>query len=343
MRKMKTTMSIQRIRVTIQIVFVVICIWMGIQFHFFVRFLESNGTTMFAARPPGVEGFLPISSLMSLYYTALSGELHPAHPAGLVLLITFLLISIVFGKSFCGWICPIGFMSESVGEFGHRVFKHKFKIIKWLDYALRSLKYLLLGFFLWAILSMSAGDLKLFLDMPYNLMADIKMYQFFADISWTAVMVIAALLLLSIIFQGFWCRYLCPYGALLGILGVLSPQKIRRNPHTCINCGKCARVCPAYLPVDQVKTVVSDECLTCLNCVGVCPVPDTLHLTNILTRRMWKPISVAITIVAIFVLLTGAARLAGYWHNQIPLETYLELYPSVKNLGHPTGVEELHQ
>ena len=70
------------------------------------------------------------------------------------------------------------------------------------------------------------------------------MYYFFAEITPFALTVIVGLVLLSIPIRGFWCRYLCPYGALLGILSLLSPQKIKRNPTTCIDCGKCAKVCP---------------------------------------------------------------------------------------------------
>ena len=79
------------------------------------------------------------------------------------------------------------------------------------------------------------------------------MYYFFAEITPFALTVIVGLVLLSLLIRGFWCRYLCPYGALLGILSLLSPQKIKRNPTTCIDCGKCAKVCPSFIKVDKVR------------------------------------------------------------------------------------------
>ncbi len=74
------------IRLVVQVSFAALCIWIGIEFYFFVEYLESGGATGAAYRPPGVEGFLPISSLMSLYYFLLTGNIHAAHPAGMFIL-----------------------------------------------------------------------------------------------------------------------------------------------------------------------------------------------------------------------------------------------------------------
>jgi polyferredoxin len=187
-------------------------LWIGVEFYLFTTFLESGGNSTFYERPPGVEGFLPISSMMSLYYFFLSGNIHPAHPAGLVIFVAILLVSFVFGKSFCSWICPIGFISEAIGDFGEKIqkklFKTRIKMPRFLDYPLRSLKYLILAFFAHSIFfSMSELALKYFLDSPYNIISDVKMYYFFAEISQFSIIVIAVLFLLSIVFRNFWCRY----------------------------------------------------------------------------------------------------------------------------------------
>jgi len=65
------------------------------------------------------------------------------------------------------------------------------------------------------------------MSTPYGLVADVKMLNFLRDIGQTAAIVIGLLVLLSMLIQNFWCRYLCPYGALLGITSLLSPVKIR--------------------------------------------------------------------------------------------------------------------
>jgi polyferredoxin len=328
----------------VQLAVVLLCIWIGVEFHYFVQFLESGGEALFVERPPGVEGFLPISSLMSIYYFVLSGGIHPAHPAGMFILLSILIMSIVFGKSFCSWICPAGFLSEYLGEFGRKIFRRKLRLPRLFDYPLRSLKYLILVFFTYSIfVLMDEQSLKQFLDSPYNLVADVKMYYFFAELSRFGLIVLSILIVGSIVLRNFWCRYLCPYGALLGILSILSPHKIKRNAANCIDCGKCAVACPSNIKVDKVLTVVSDECTACQNCIDVCPVANTLDMKSIVVGRRVPKMAVGITTVAIFLAVIGAAMLAGQWQNDVTPEEYLHHQEYVKSYGHPTGPAEIEE
>ncbi len=329
---------IQKYRFLIQLCFAALCIWIGYDFFRFAHFLEMNGNAEFFNRPPGVDGFLPISSMMSFYYFISTGIIHPAHPAGMFIFLAIVLASIVFGKSFCSWLCPIGFISELVGDFGEKIFKRKLKLPKWIDIPLRSLKYFLLGFLLYAVfVLMDLVAVKAFLDSPYNQVADLKMYYFFADISKTTLIVIGSLFVLSIFIRNFWCRFLCPYGALLGLFSFLSPNKIKRNPVTCIDCGLCAKACPSSIKVDKVITVLSDECNTCLSCVDACPVEDTLDLKFILTKKKISKKIVAIGVVSIFMAVTGFAMITGHWQNNISKDEYLVHYKLMDTYGHPTG------
>ncbi len=325
--------------------FVFLSVWIGIQFHFFVRWLQSGGMAPYVSRPAGVEGYLPISSLMNLYYYVLSGNIHPFHPAGLFIFTGIVGMSLVFGKSFCSWACPIGTISEYIGEFGEKLMRKlfnrgTFNLPKFLDYPMRSLKYFIFAFFAYSIFSMSERALKLFLDTPYNLMADVKLYQFFADISEFSLIVISVLFVLSIFIRNFWCRYLCPYGALLGIFSLLSPYKIKRNVKTCIDCGLCAQACPQRIKVDKVTTVVSDECTTCMSCVDACPVADTLFLENVVTKKRFNKKYIAIAILGIYFALVLIGMISGHWHSKVPPKYYLEYYKDVRSMGHPTKPED---
>jgi len=185
--------SIQKYRFLVQSLFAALCLWIGIEFFIFIQFLESGGMTTFYTRSPGVDGFLPISSLMNFYYFISTGHIHSAHPAGMFIFLGIVLMSLVIGKSFCSWLCPVGFLSELVGDFGEKLFKRKIRLPKILDYPLRSLKYLMLGFLFYAVFFlMSSAAIKAFLDSPYNLVADLKMFTFFADISQVSLIVISS-------------------------------------------------------------------------------------------------------------------------------------------------------
>ncbi len=340
MKKNKAS-SIQNIRFYIQLFFAALTIWIGIDFYRFAAWLESNGVTEFTSRPPGAEAFLPLSSLMSLLLFLKTGNIHQVHPAGLFIFVAILLVSFFFGKSFCSWICPIGFISETVGDFGEKIqkklFGKKLRIPKYLDYPLRSLKYLLLFFFLYYIIGMSAEALQAFLDAPYNVVADIKMYEFFADISRFALIVIGTLFLLSIVIRNFWCRYLCPYGALLGILSIFSFNRIKRNVDTCTDCKACTVVCPSNINVHKTKTVISDECISCMQCVDACPAPDTLDLrTGIGDKKIDKKY-IGFAILIIYFAILGIGIATNNWHNNVSKEKYLKLYPDRNSFDHLKG------
>ncbi len=102
----------QALRRAFQLVFLALNVWIGVEFYLFVRYYETGGRSVYAVRPPGVEGWLPIASLMNLKVLFMSGDMPAIHPAGMFLLIAFLVASWLFRKSFCGWLCPVGTVSE---------------------------------------------------------------------------------------------------------------------------------------------------------------------------------------------------------------------------------------
>jgi polyferredoxin len=218
-----------RIRGTLQIAFILLNVFIGVQFYKFVRFFELGGVGQAVTRPAGVEGYLPIAGLMNLKAALLTGEIPKIHPAGMFLIVAFLTISFVFRKTFCSWLCPVGTISEYLWKLGRKLFKRNLNVPRWLDISLRGLKYLLLAFFLYAVISMSPRDIYAFLQSPYGIIADVKMLNFFRFLGETGLIVVGVLVLLSVVIQNFWCRYLCPYGALMGVASLLSPLRIRRN------------------------------------------------------------------------------------------------------------------
>ena len=147
---------------------------------------------------------------------------------------------------------------------GEETIQVEFSIAVLAGPAFAGLEIFLLGFFVWAISGMSAMGIRDFMLSPYGLIADVKMLNFFRHLGETGLTVLGIFVLASVFVQNFWCRFLCPYGALLGLTSWLSPTRIRRNTEACIDCAKCAKACPSALPVDKLVQIRSVECTGCL-------------------------------------------------------------------------------
>jgi polyferredoxin len=326
----------RNLRLASQLLFLGLNLWIGVQFYLWVRFYETGGQSIEVSRPAGIDGWLPIAALMNLKYLLVTGDVPRMHAAGLFLLCAFLTISFVARKAFCPWLCPIGTISELLWKLGRDTFRRTWRLPTWLDLPLRSLKYVLLGLFAYAIAGMSAAAIDAFLQGPYGVVADVKMLYFFRYLSVGGSVTLGLLVLASIFVQNFWRRYLCPYGALMGIAALLSPVRIRRTAEACIDCGKCDKACPAVLPVSQLVEVRSIECANCMECVAVCPAEKALALTVVNPVKRAVPTwAVALVIASLFTGAYGYARYMGYWNPITSPSVYLELVPRANDFSHP--------
>jgi len=344
----------QRVRHTVQIILVVLNAWLGIQFYLWVRFFERGGVGLQVPRPAGAEGWLPIAGFMNFKAFVTSGRVPVVHPAAMFLFMAFVSMSLLAKKSFCSWLCPVGTFSEALAHIGKKLFRRNFHLPRWLDIPFRGLKYLLLGFFVFIIGAMSAAAINEFMATPYGLIADVKMLNFFRDMSETAAIVLTVLILSSILIQNFWCRYLCPYGALLGLVSLFSPLKIRRNRQACIDCAKCAHACPASLPVDKLVQIRSVECTACMACIASCPSqgalqfslpqgrtpavagePDLAPVMLSRYRRAITPLAMVGLLATLFFGFILVARATGHWQTHVPNQVYQELVPNADQATHP--------
>jgi polyferredoxin len=323
----------QLLRAAFQLGFALLNIWIGVRFYLWVRHYETGGQSLYVPRPPGVEGWLPIAALMNLKATLLTWELPPIHAAGMFLLVAFLAMSLLLRKAFCSWLCPIGTLSEWLWQGGEAIFGRTFAPPRWVDLALRALKYILLGLFLYAVGSMTVEAIRAFLFTPYGLVADVKMLGFFRELGSVGLTVICVLAIASVFVKNAWCRYLCPYGALLGLVALASPARITRDAEACIDCARCSKACPSRLPVDRLAAVRSAECTTCLSCVTACPVRDALALKAV--RRRVPAWAVAAILFGLFAGTVTVARWSGHWHTPLPDAVYFDLIPRASQFRHP--------
>ncbi|NVN91002.1 MAG: 4Fe-4S binding protein [Desulfuromonadales bacterium] len=327
--------SVSTIRTLIQWCFFAWVVGIGIRFGIFVNAVESGAATSWVSRPPGVEGFLPIGALTSLKYWLLNGRIHPVHPAALVIFLAILLMSLLARKSFCSWLCPVGTLSEAAYTLGRKLFGRNFRIWSWLDITLRGVKYLLLLLFVKIILlDMSAEALAGFLDAPYWAISDVKMLHFFTRMSVGTMVVLAVLTFLSLLYRNFWCRYLCPYGALLGLISFTSPFKVRRDAVGCTGCQRCSAACPSSLAVHASRAVSSPECTGCLTCVAHCPERNVLAMQPCFRKRPVPVWLFPAVVVLTFSVGIGVGMVSGHWHSSLSYADYQQLIPLVPYLSH---------
>ena len=324
---------IRKLRYAVQMAFLACTLHIGYQFyHFVLHFREPSHA--FVQRPSSVDAFLPISGLMSFKFFLFTGIIEPLHPAAFTIFVAVIAVSLLMKKGFCGWICPVGSISQYFWMVGQQIFGKNFMIQHYLDISLRSLKYLLMALFLLLIgVAMMPNMMVLFFITDYYKSADIMTMNVFAKMSLTTMWVLLALGSLSLLYKNFWCRYLCPYGALLGLLSCLGPVKIMRNEGHCTHCRSCSRSCPSLIDVEKKEVVNSPECFGCMTCVSSCPSKDALDITvkTGRTRRAFEPYLFPLALTLTFYFIIGIGMAAGKWDSQIPYEEYKRIIPELYN------------
>ncbi|GAB7079435.1 4Fe-4S binding protein [Megalodesulfovibrio paquesii] len=315
---MKIELPPSRLQRLIQAGFGLATLWIGWQFARFCAWTVAADDVL-VSRPAGVEGFLPISALLGLKHLLATGQYDPVHPAGLTILLFALATALFLRKGFCGYVCPVGLVSNLLEKTGTHLGGGRLAR-GWANAVLRWLKYPGLMFFLLTIgLNMRGPAVQAFLFSEYNLTADARMLLFFQHPSTLALAVLGGLTGLSLLIRNPWCRWLCPYGALLGVLAWLGSwlgaPAISRNAGHCIDCGRCQRACPAAIAVQRKELVRSPECVGCTRCVDACPMPGTLHIQLAGQPVPWKTLGLGTAglFLAVWLLALGL----GGWNNAL--------------------------
>lgn len=250
------------------------------------------------AKAPSIHALCPYGGLESLYQFFSQGSLVSKIFSGTMILFAItMVLAIVFRRSFCGLICPFGAIQEFFAKLGQKVLGRKRIIPAVIDRPLRYLKYVILFltvFYAWktAGLWMSPYD-------PWAAYAHI--FEGFDSLINEYALGFAILILTivgSFVYDRFFCKYLCPMGALYGIVGKISPFKVSRNEKACIDCGKCNRVCPVNIDVQKSGDVKTAECINCQSCVLSCPKEGALEMRA--GKKVLKPLVVTVAVLGMF-------------------------------------------
>ncbi|WP_028773435.1 4Fe-4S binding protein [Shewanella waksmanii] len=298
------------------------------------------GQTPWLMRPDVGDAFLPIDGGIELKAIITLGYWDQTHPAAAVMLAVVMLTGLLCKRAFCGWACPLGLAGEYLYKLRKRFIKRDLLPPAWLDWPLRMLKYLLLLALLYIIIAgMPSQAIPSYLNGNYHKIADLKMALFFITPGLITLLCFAVILALAAWRRQGFCRYICPYGALLGILSFLSPLKIRRHTEHCLidskgmKCDKCTRACPANIKVHQQINIRSDECQACMRCINACPKKASLTFS---TRNGWQmsATGLAITLLILLFAIPLLAYLNGFWVSQTPDDIRMYLIQHLNAIGH---------
>lgn len=232
-----------------------------IQFGFLALTLASVFLFRFNA-----ESWCPLGGVEAFYTYIREGNLLCSLGVTNFYALGALLLSVLLvRRAFCGYLCPIGTISELLGIVAGGLGVRPLRVPGALDRLMSLVKYVLLGIILWA--TWQAGELVFRGYCPaYALLG-----RHGADITAWAYVVAGAIAIVSLVVALPFCRWFCPLAAVMNPLSRFGLGRIKRNVEGCTSCGRCESSCPMAIPVDQLPQVTSSRCLACMNCVDACP------------------------------------------------------------------------
>lgn len=272
-------------------------------FLLFIVFAAIRHNLFEEASAASIDALCPFGGLETLWRWLTTGEFVPkTHPSNIVLGVGLLLATIVSGAAFCGWICPFGTLQDALTWLRERLHIREIGVPDKLDRWLRYGRFVTLAL----ILYMTISTVKLwFADYdPYRTIFGLGwLFEFNAVEQWPAYTIALAILVASFFIPRFWCKYTCPLGGALSLIGHVSLLRIRRTDAACKGCALCSRPCPVGIDVEKANPLVSTNCIGCLACVETCPRHGALdvqfmpaHWFNTLRTLGRRPAPAAITL-----------------------------------------------
>ncbi len=263
-------MRIVTVRRISQIFFLVVFLWFCIT--------ATVGPAFWQLRGWPINWLLELGPLTALATVLATGSLY----ANLAWALVTIAITLVVGRFFCGFVCPVGAISQFIGWLARRGQDAPVKVEANRHRPWQSFKYYLLAFLLALALTGSVQTglidplpllhrsvnltLAPIADMGLRVLSDVP--RFYAS-AWLLGVVLLAVLGLNLVLPRFFCRFLCPLGALFGLLSRFTPWRIGKTEDRCGDCRLCEEYCEgACRPHGKI---ITGECVLCFNCLDRCP------------------------------------------------------------------------
>lgn len=196
---------------------------------------------------------------------------------GLLAVVT--IVTVIFGRFFCGFMCAFGSCEDFIYHFPRFILRKKTskQLMPSLpDAILKYLKYVVLAFFLIPVWGMQIVSIPTGTD-PWELFGMLLSFGNWPSAgtiaaSWlTAAILLVLLFVASAFVERFFCRYLCPLGAYFSLISKIRPFAIKKDRSNCGKCSLCSVKCSMGIPLSKMDLVTSGECIDCMECIKCCP------------------------------------------------------------------------
>lgn len=284
------------------------------------HYLNESGVDIPLISSASLHAVCPVGGVVSIYEYFISGRyVKKVHESSFVLMYIVFALTALLGPVFCGWICPMGTFQEWVSRIGKKLNGKRFN--RFLPYKvdkyLRFIRYIVLVL---VLIKTAQSAQLLFVNIdPYYALFNI----------WTDEVAIGGYvaLILVTVFSLFverpFCKYFCPYGALLGLFNKVKLFKIERKESTCISCKKCDNSCPMNIELSTAGVSKDHQCISCLECTSeaTCPKSDTLFIS--FKRKILSSKTVGVITVLFFIVGVTGAMALDLWKtesNKVPMK-----------------------
>lgn len=188
-----------------------------------------------------------------------------------LVLAILLIVTIVWGRFFCGYLCAFGTIQDLMAILSRAFVPRMKKIPGKADRILKYMKYVVLSgiiLFLWILQLPVDSSLS-----PWGIFGMLVSWNgsvMSAAIPTAGFGILLAILATSFFIERFFCRYLCPLGAIFTLTSGKRLFRIRRSEEQCTGCGACSRKCSMGIAVHEKETITSGECIDCMQCTAAC-------------------------------------------------------------------------
>lgn len=226
--------------------------------------------------------------------------------------------TLIMGRFFCGWMCAYGAFGDFIYGISKKVFKVKFVMDESIDKVLKYLKYVVLAFSVFAIWTLNTNVFSTF--SPWDAFGMLVTVGKLPDLSYVIANLIFGFSLFLLIaiasafIERFFCRYLCPLGAIFAVASKLKIARIHKDRANCGKCRICTNNCAMGIPLYKTDVVNSGECIDCMKCVTACP------RRNVTFKVSEKDVRPLVTSAAVVTAMTGLYYAGNIGMNTLGIE-----------------------